>query len=130
MIATAEANPVTMDPTGGLGRGLVFAAITFALAIEVAVTSAAVIWLCRIEVRPPVVAALALLNLASYFLFIRLLHPFIGKILITESLIWVVEAAAIFVVSHLMSEKPLSMKRALVVSLVGNLASFLVGYGV
>jgi hypothetical protein len=119
-----------MDPTGGIGKGLGIAAVAFALAVEVAATAAVAIWVCRIEPRKLLVASFALLNLASYIAFIRLLHPMIGKVAITELLIWIVEAIAILIITGLLSEKPLSPKRALAISFGGNLLSFLVGYGV
>ena len=125
---TLAANPVS-DPTGGLVKGFGIAVVAFALAAEVILTSTVVIWLCRIGDRPPLVVSIALLNLLSYTVFIRMIYPRTGMILLIELLIWVVEAFGMLVISHRLSDKPLSPKRALAISCTGNLLSFLIGYG-
>lgn len=126
--AVAAANPVG-DPTAGLKQGFSLGVIAFALAAEVTVVSAVCIWLCRIWDRPPVVIAVTVLNLLSYGLFIRLLHPLIRYIVITETLIWFVEAVALLAITFQLSDKPLTPRRALAISFAGNLVSFLVGHG-
>ncbi|MCW1925814.1 hypothetical protein OKA05_24865 [Luteolibacter arcticus] len=126
---TLTANPVS-DPTAGLAKGIGMAVVVFALAAEVALTSTVAIWLCRIGHRPPLVIAFALLNGLSYTVFIRMIYPRTGMIVLIELLIWIVEAFGMLVITDRLSDKPLTPKRALAISFAGNLLSFLIGYGV
>jgi hypothetical protein len=127
---TLAANPVSVDPVGGLTKGFGLAVAAFALAAEVVFTSTVAIWLCRIGHRPPLVIAFAALNILSYTVFIRLLYPRSGMILLIELLIWVVEALGMLAITHRLSDRPLTPRRALAISFAGNLLSFLIGFGV
>ncbi|MCW1884859.1 hypothetical protein OKA04_08975 [Luteolibacter flavescens] len=129
LTGTLLANPVSLDPTSGLANGIGIAAVVFALAAEVVVTSTAAILICRGAQRPQVVLAFAVLNALSYTVFIRMLYPITGLVLLIELLIWLVEAGGMVAITRRFSEKPLTPKQALVISAVGNLVSFIIGYG-
>ena len=128
---TLVANPVSLDPTGGLATKGVWLAVTaFALAAEVTLTASTTIWLCRIGHRPPLIIAFSVLNILSYTIFIRLLYPRLRMIPLVELLIWIVEAIGMVAITDRLSDKPLTPKRALAISFAGNLLSFLIGFGV
>ena len=73
------------------------------------------------------VSLLILLNAATFGVFILGLYPLIESILIAETLIWLTEATGMFFLMRSMAPRCHSIWLALLVSLIGNLASFLIG---
>lgn len=123
----AGANPVTYDPLGSLSGILRIAVVVVALAAEVALVSALLIRVGRVERRGLLVTSMAVLNIATYYLFIHLALPRTGHVLLIEMAIWLSEGLLIPGVARPLANRPIGMKTALAISLVGNLASFLVG---
>ena len=126
MPSIAFGNP-TVDPRDQLNQGFLLALISLALAIEIVVTTLILVFACQIEHRLTLVAAVTLLNVASFSVFILYLHPKIGSVTVTEMLIWVTEAYGVTHLSRWLGERPLSFKLALAVTFLGNLFSYLVG---
>lgn len=119
-------NP-TVDPRDQLNQGFLLALISLALVIEIIVTSLILIFACRIDQRLTLVAALTLLNVASFAVFMLYLHPKIGSVTVTELLIWVTETYVLTHITRWLGERPLSFRLALLVTFIGNLFSYLVG---
>lgn len=123
--APCSANPV--NPSGE-ALGLVGIGLTgIALAVEVSLTAALLMLICRVEHRVRLVAGLVVLNLLSYFVFVAFLFPRFPHLLVIEIMIWLLEAAGMLVLVRLSGGAPLKAWQALAISLVGNLASFLIG---
>lgn len=121
------ANPVTLDPLGSLGPVVRTGVICVALAVEVALVSAILIRFCGVERRAMLVVTLLILNIATFYLFIVLVLPMAGNVFFVEVAIWLTEALLIHRVARSLGQRPPGMGMALGISLVGNLASFLVG---
>ena len=123
--APCSANPVN---PGGEALGLVGIGLTgIALSVEVVLTAALLVLICRVEHRVRLAAGLVVLNLLSYFAFVAFLFPRFPHLLVIEIMIWVLEAAGMMVLVRLAGGNPLKAWQALAVSLVGNLASYLIG---
>ena len=73
------------------------------------------------------VAGLVVLNLLSYFAFVAFLFPRFPHLLVIEIMIGLLEAAGMMVLVRLAGGNPLKAWQALAISLVGNLASYLIG---
>lgn len=126
MPTVATANPV-VNQRDQVHQGMVFGLVALSLFIEVVVTALILKWICQVERRLSLVAALTLLNLATFTLFVFYLHPMIGSVIVTELAIWPTEAFGIMHITRLLSEQPATFRTALAVAFLGNLFSFLVG---
>lgn len=121
----SSANPVN---PGGEALGLVGIGLTgIALTVEVALTAALLILLCRVEHRVRLATGLVALNLVSYFVFIAFLFPRFPHLFVIEMMIWLLEAAGMAILVGGTGSNPLKWWQALAISFVGNLASFLIG---
>lgn len=126
----AAANPVSYDPMGSLSQIMRTGVVCVALAAEVALVSFLIIMLCGAGRRVPLGISLLLLNVFSYFVFIRLILPKVENVFLVETVIWLVEALAILAIARAFFERPVMMKGALAISLAGNLTSYLVGLAI
>lgn len=123
--ALAAANPVN---PGGEALGLVGIALTgLSLSVEVAIAAALLVLICRVEHRLPLVAGLLGMNLLSYAIFVAFLLPRFPHLVVIELMIWLLEAAGMILLVRWSGGNPLKGWQALVISLVGNLASYLIG---
>lgn len=121
----AAANPVN---PGGEARGMVGVALTgIALSVEVALSAALLVLICRVEHRVRLVAGLLGLNLLSYAIFVDFLFPRFPHLVLIELMIWLLEAGGMMLLVRWAGGSPLKAWQALVISLVGNLASYLIG---
>ncbi len=123
--AIAAANPVN---PGGEALGIVGIALTgISLSVEVAISAALLVLICRVEHRVRLVAGLLGLNLLSYAIFVAFLLPRFPYLVVIELMIWLLEAGGMMLLVRWAGGNPLKVWQALAVSLVGNLASYLIG---
>jgi hypothetical protein len=122
----AFANPV-VSFQDRVHLGALIGLTVFAMATEALLTSALLILICGINQRFLLIGLLFLLNIFTFFFFVVFLYSVIHSVIVIELLILSVEALLIVQVTRLLGERPILLRNALLVAVVGNLLSFLVG---
>ena len=123
---SASANP-RPDPGEAFRSGSVVALTLFAIAMEVIVVTKLLGLAADIERKALLWWLIIGLNVATFTVFIMVLHRWIRSVTVIELLVVVSETYAMMRISSELGTKPLTFRQCLVISLIGNVVSYVIG---